>query len=299
MRKLSRRHDKGRMVLGLIVPSLLAIGFTFILPICYVIFLSLHNYNILMPSHKFVAFSNYLRLLRDLNFWYSLKVTLYFAFVGVTVEVVLALLIALFLNLRFRGQLVLRTILLLPWAVPWVINGIMWKWIFNPRFGALNALLQQLGIIKSYQVWLGRPFLALNMMILADVWKETPFIAVLLLAGLQALPKELYEAAMVEGAGAWKRFWAITLPLLRPVLFVALTLRAIWSLKTFDLVFALTQGGPSGGTNLLNYYIYNISFSRLDFGYGSAISVVFVVLILGITVGCYKLVFREVQYSGR
>jgi len=193
----------------------------------------------------------------------------------------------------------LRTILLLPWAVPWVVNGIIWKWILNPRFGALNALLQQLGIIKSYRVWLGEPFLALNMMILADIWKETPFIAILLLAGLQAIPKELYEAAMVEGAGSWRRFWAITLPLIRPVLFVALTLRAIWSLKTFDLVFALTQGGPSGGTNLLNYYIYTTSFSRLDFGYGATLSVVFVFLILIITIGCYKLVFREVQYSGR
>jgi len=294
-----RRQSKQRLIFGLVTPSMLAIGFTFLLPIGYVVYLSLHKYNILIPAHPFVGFSNYLRLLSDPNFWNSLEVTLYFAFVGVTTEVTLALLIALFLNQRFRGQMILRTILLLPWAVPWVVNGIIWKWIYNPRFGALNALLQQLGIIKSYQVWLGKPFLALNMMILADVWKETPFIAVMLLAGLQALPKELYEAAMVEGASAWRRFWSITLPLIRPVLFVALILRAIWSLKTFDLVFTLTQGGPSGGTSLLNYYIYTTSFSRLDFGYGSALSVVFVFLILIITIGCYKLVFREVQYSAR
>lgn len=285
-----------RLIIELISPSIIMIAFVFLIPIFYVLYLSLYRYNLLIPGRLFVGFQNYSHLFTSPDFWNSLKVTFYFTFVAVGVEITLGLLIALLLNQPFKGKAVLRTALVVPWAIPWVVNGIMWKWIYNPSFGALNGLLKQLGLITSYKVWLGKPFLALNMVVIADVWKETPFIAILLLAGLQTIPRTLYEAAEVEGANAVERFWNVTLPLIRPLLFVALTLRTIWALKTFDLIFALTQGGPSEGTSLLNYYIYTTSFSRLNFGYGAAISVVFTIFILIITLFYYKSIFKEVEY---
>ncbi len=267
-------------MLALFTPSLLLISFTFLVPVLYALYLSLYKYNPLFGSSEFLGLGNYLRIFSSGVFWNSLTVTVYFAFAAVLVEVLLGLLIALLLNRSFWGNSVLRAALILPWAVPWVINGIMWKWIYNPKFGALNGLLKQLGLISSYKVWLGDPFTAINMVVLADVWKETPFIALLLLAGLQTIPEHLYEAALTEGAGAWSQFWTITLPMLKPFLAIAVILRGIWAFKTFDLIYSLTQGGPSQSTNVLNFYIYTTSFSRLNFGYGSALSVLFTLLIL-------------------
>jgi ABC-type sugar transport system permease subunit len=142
----------------------------------------------------------------------------------------------------------LRMLALLPWAVPSVVNGIMWKWILNPSYGSLNGLLYSMGIIDQYIIWLGNPELALAMVVLADIWKETPFIMLLFLAALQTIPGDLYEAARVDGANRLQSFFQITLPLIRPTLFVAVALRTIWALKSFDLIYTLTAGGPSNGT---------------------------------------------------
>lgn len=292
----SSTQSRRMIVAAFMGPSIFMIALVFLVPIGYCIYLSLHKYYILVPERPFIGFQNYLNLFSNPAFWHSLSNTLYFTFVAVTVEILLGLLIALLLNQPFRGRAVLQTALIVPWAIPWVANGIIWKWIFNPKFGALNGLLKQLGLITSYKIWLGKPFTALNMVVLADVWKETSFIAIILLAGLQTIPKVLHEAAAVEGANVWQRFWNVTLPLIRPILFVALTLRTIWAFKTFDLIFALTQGGPMGGTEVLNYHIYQISFTRLKFGYGSSLSVVLTVIVLGLTLMYYRLVFREVEY---
>lgn len=288
MKNLSRKN-----LITLLLPSFLFIIFVFAVPIFYSIFISLHHYNILLPYHPFVGFKNYIKLSQDSVFWSSLKITLYFVVVAVAIELSLAMLIALLLNQDFKGREFLRVILMVPWAVPWVVNGIMWKWIFNSEFGVLNKLLLQIGIIGKNIKWLGKPFLALNMMIFADVWKETPFIAILLLAGLQAIPIDYYEAAEIEGANSWVKFCRITLPLLKPVTFVALSLRTIWAFKSFDLVYALTQGGPSQGTNLLNFYIYQTTFSHLDFGYGATLSLVLTIIILVITLLFYKFILTE------
>lgn len=279
-----------------VVPALLFIAAVFLIPLLYSLYLSLTQYSMRTGS-EFVGLENYARLATDAVFLRSLLITGYFAAVAVAVEVSLAMAIALLLNRRFIGRNFLRAALLVPWAVPWVVNGIMWRWIFNPRFGALNALLQQLGIIGEYQIWLGEPFQALNMMIVADLWKETPFIALLLLTGLQSVPASMYEAARMDGANKIQQFFRITLPLLRPVVFVAVSLRTIWALKTFDLVYALTQGGPSLGTNLLNYHIYTTSFARGNFGSGASMSVIFAVLILLLALLYYRWIFRDPEYA--
>jgi multiple sugar transport system permease protein len=185
---------------------------------------------------------------------------------------------------------------LLPWAVPSVVNGIMWKWIMNASYGALNGLLYSLGIIKDYIIWLGSPSLALAMVVWADVWKETPFIMLLILAALQTIPKDLYEAARVDGANAIQTFFNVTIPLIRPVLFVAVALRTIWALKSFDLIYTLTSGGPSGGTSVVGYYTYLKSFVNLNLGRGAASAYIMTVVVLVLVVVYQRVLYREVRY---
>jgi ABC-type sugar transport system permease subunit len=238
-------------------------------------------------------------VLRDARFWTSVRITGIYALLAVSLEIVLGFLIALMLNREFRGRGVVRMLALLPWAIPAVVNGIMWKWILNPRYGALNGLLLQLGIIKSpndYIVWLGNPTLALIMVVLADVWKETPFIMLLFLAALQTIPKDLYEAARVDGAGRLRILFNITIPLIRPTLFVAVALRTIWALKNFDLIYTLTSGGPSNGTAVLGYYTYLESFVALDLGRGAAVAYLLTLAVMGLVLLYQKALYREVQY---
>ena len=169
-------------------------------------------------------------------------------------------------------------ILLIPWALAPVANAVLWKWIYNANYGILNTILLQLGVIDQKIVWLGDPFRALNMMLIADAWKAIPFITLLLLAGLQNVPNHLYRAARVDGAGTWARFRHVTLPGLRVPLLVAIVLQSIWALKVFDLVFVLTKGGPADGTVVLNFLAWRVTFNFLDLGYGAAIANVLFVL---------------------
>jgi ABC-type sugar transport system permease subunit len=214
----------------------------------------------------------------------------------VITEICLAIAIALLLNRPFRGRWLVRMLALLPWAVPSVVNGIMWKWILNPSYGALNGFLYSLGIIKDYVIWLGSPTLALIMVILADVWKETPFIMLLVLAALQTIPKDLYEAARVDGASAWQTFSRITIPLIQPVLFVAIALRTIWALKSFDLIYTLTAGGPSGGTSVIGYYTYLKSFVSLNLGRGAAVAYIMTAIVFVLIIIYQRMLYREVKY---
>ncbi len=162
----------------------------------------------------------------------------------------------------------MRALVLVPWALPITIDAIMWKWIYNPTYGALNSLLYQLGLIANYRTWLSDPFTAMNMVIVADVWKTTPLVILLTLAALQTIPPTLYEAARVDGANAWRSFWAVTLPLLRPVLAIILVLRTMDAFKVFDIIYIMTSGGPSDGTKVIAYYTYLEAFSFLRQGRG-------------------------------
>jgi ABC-type sugar transport system permease subunit len=189
-------------------------------------------------------------------------------------QVPLGILVALLLNQKFFGQNVLRAVILIPWAVPTIVNGALWQWIYQANFGALNGLLLQFGLIDGPVLWLGSPQLALNMVIVADTWKVLPFCAITFLAGLQTIPHELYEAAEVDGAGIWHRFVDVTLPHLLPVILIIFVLRTVESFRAFDIIYQLTQGGPAGGTTVLAYEAYLTSFLKLQFGYGSAISLI-------------------------
>jgi ABC-type sugar transport system permease subunit len=299
VRHLSRRGREDRFLAYiLMLPAVLIIAVVTLFPLVRAFWVSLHRWNLLRAAEgfPFVGLNNYLFVLRDPIFHESLRITTIFVVAAVTIEIVLAVGIALMLNRPFRGRWLVRLLALLPWAIPSVVNGIMWKWILNPSYGALNGLLYSLGLIDRYIVWLGDPSLALGMVVLADVWKETPFIMLLILAALQTIPKDLYEAARVDGANPVQSFFRITLPLIQPVLFVAIALRTIWALKSFDLIYTLTAGGPSGGTSVVGYYTYLKSFVSLQLGQGAAVAFIMTFIVMVLVILYYRFLYREVRY---
>ncbi len=216
--------------------------------------------------------------------------------VSIAIELVIGVAIALLLNQNFKGRGLLRAIILIPWALPITIDAIMWKWILNPNYGALNSLLWQLGLIDSYRAWLSDPFGALNMVIVADIWKVTPLVVLLTLASLQTIPNALYEAAFVDGAGRWYSFWRITLPLLRPALAIILVIRTMDAFKVFDIIYIMTSGGPSDGTKVIAYYTYLEAFSYLRFGRGAALAYLMTLFIAIMAFIYVRLVSRETEY---
>lgn len=296
---LSRRAREDRILgIALLLPALVIIGAVTLYPLVRSFWISLHGWNLTRPNegNPFLGLANYRYILQDPTFWSSLRITVTFVVAAVALEITLAIGIALLLNRDFRGRTFVRMLALLPWAVPSVVNGIMWKWILNPSYGALNGLLYSLHLIDQYVIWLGSPNLALASVVWADIWKETPFIMLLVLAALQTIPKELYEAARVDGANAVQSFFTITLPLIRPVLFVAIALRTIWALKSFDLIYTLTAGGPSGGTSVVGYYTYIKTFVSLQLGRGAAVAYIMTVVVLILVVIYQRVLYREVKY---
>ncbi|MBP1703815.1 MAG: binding-protein-dependent transport system inner rane component [Chloroflexi bacterium] len=298
-RRPSRRLREDRILAAvLLAPALLIIAVVTIYPLLHSFWISLHAWNLMKPKegNPFVGLDNYINTLTDPIFLDSLRVTIIFTIAAVVIEISLAMGIALILNRKFIGRGLVRMLALLPWAVPAVVNGIMWKWILNPSYGALNGLLYSLGLIDEYVIWLGSPELALAMVVVADLWKETPFIMLLLLAALQTIPKDLYEAATVDGANVVQSFFRITLPLIQPVLFVAIALRTIWALKSFDLIYTLTAGGPSNGTSVVGYYTYIKSFVSLQLGRGAAVAYIMTLFVLILVYIYYRVLYRKVEY---
>jgi multiple sugar transport system permease protein len=273
----------------LVLPCLLMIFGLSVYPIIYSFWLSLHNASLLNPVRTFNGFGNYAEVLKSAEFWASMTRTLYYVFVSLVVQIVIGMLVAIVCNQEFWGRRFVRAVMLLPWAIPNIVNAVMWEWIYNASYGALNGVLMQLGFTNEKISWLGSKFLALNMIIAADTWKMVPFYAILLLAGMQTIPKDLYESATIDGSDRWKSFLNITLPLLKPVLLVIMVLRTMQCFGVFDIIYILTKGGPANGTMTISYYIYFETFGNLDFGRGSAISFIVAVLILLISFVYIKL----------
>ena len=274
----------------LIAPAALIIFGVVLYPILKTFSMSLYNIDLTRPlSRSFIGIQNYLDILSSAEFWRSMLRTLYFAAVSISAEFVFGTIVALLLNQKFYGRSFLRALIIVPWAIPTIVNGSLWRWIFNPQYGALNALLTQLGIIETYQSWLGYPFLALNMVIVADVWKMTPLVAIMILTGLQTIPTELYESAEVDGANMLRKFYHITLPMLRPVLLVVLILRTMETLKVFDIIYIMTGGGPANGTQVITYLAYREAFSYLNMSRGSTLAFLVALTIFALSVIYVKL----------
>jgi ABC-type sugar transport system permease subunit len=256
-----------------LMPLVIVLGGVALFPIGYALYLSLFRLKLTRPGNvPFVGFDNYLLLLEDSGFWAAAGRTAYFAVVVVVATTVLALLVALLLNETFRGRRLVAALLLVPWAVPSVANGLMWKWIYNPDYGALNGALLQFGLIDRYTVWLGDPGKTLLLIANALVWKEVPLAAILLLVTMKAVPADLYRAAKVDGANVWQRFLHVTLPTLRPGFLLVIVFVSMIAVRQFDLFYLLTEGGPGDASTVAAWQVYVESFRNLSFGTGSALA---------------------------
>lgn len=283
------RESRG-LALRLLLPSFLFVLLFTLYPIVESFRLSFYRLILTLPwlGQKFVGWENYGDLLADPVAIGSLVTTLIFVGVTVPLEILLGLGVALVLNESFRGRGLLRAVVLVPWAIPTVVSAQMWRFIFNDRYGFFNFLFFGTET-QSYLAPLAEPELAMIAVMTAEIWKTTSFASLILLAGMQSIPDELYEAAGIDGATAWQKFRHITLPMLKPTLLLAFLFRTIDALRVFDLVYVMTQGGPADATNVLQFYGYKKSFAEGMIGYGSAISV---------TVFCLSLVLSILYIRG-
>ena len=222
--------------------------------------------------------ANFTRLWSDNFFLTALAHTFVYAVSALTGEFLLGLGLALLLNKQIRGRGVFRASLLIPMMLPAVVVGVIWRLMLNPNFGAINGTLKQLGINTASLTWTASPKLAMLSVIAVDVWQWTPFVFLVLLAGLQAIPQEPYEAALIDGSSRWQTFWHVTLPLLKPSILIVLLLRTMDLLRVFDQIFILTEGGPGFATETISLYIYRTAFRFFDFGYAAAMSFVLLAL---------------------
>ncbi len=259
----------------LVIPACLLLLLVYAYPIGRAFWLSLFTENLstqLQPV--FSGFDNYIRMAGDGRFWRTMWNTSVFTVATLVLEVLLGLGVALVLDRSFRGRGMVRTIAILPWALPTALIALTWTWIFDGEYGVWNDILLRLNAISSGINWLGEPTLAMMATIAADVWKTTPFISILILAGLQSIPQDLYEAYAIDGATPWQSFRNITLPLILPQISIAALFRFAQAFGIFDLIQVMTGGGPGGATEVVSLYLYATVMRYLDFGYGAALVVV-------------------------
>jgi multiple sugar transport system permease protein len=273
------RHFKWFMT----IPSLLFVALMMAFPIAYTFRLSFFSWSMSSTTPpEWVGLGNYSALLHDSRFLLATWRTFYFSAIALVFEVVLGVAIALLLNRDFRGQNLFKTIFLLPMVATPVAMGLVWLLIFEPTMGVANKFLHFFHIPP--QLWLASPHQVLPSLALVDVWEWTPMISLIVLAGLSVLPSDPYEAAVVDGATPWQSFWQITLPLLKPTIIVAIMLRLIDVLKTFDIIYATTQGGPGNSSETLNIYGYILGFQYFKMGAASSLLVIFFAIVMGFTV---------------
>jgi multiple sugar transport system permease protein len=266
-----RVWTRERVLMGL--PALLLLVAVVALPVARVVQLSFHRTELEGGvALVWAGLDPWIRLWQDGRWWMALRNTAVFTGTSVALEMVLGVGVALLLHRAFRGRGLVRAITLLPWALPTAVIALAWAWIFNDVFGVANDVLVRFGLVDAPMAWLGHPGTAMLAMVVADVWKTTPFVALVVLAGLQAIPATVLEAAAVDGLSAVQRFRHVVLPLLVPSLAVAFAFRAVQAYGAFDLVYVLTGGGPGGATETVSLYAYQNDFRYLDFGYGSVIA---------------------------
>jgi multiple sugar transport system permease protein len=286
VRSLLSRHAR-ELLTGYcyLIPVILALGCTVLFPILKAMQMSLYNHVLIKPQeYGYVGLANYARLLHDEVFWLSLWNSFVWVFGSVTFQFLGGFAAALLLHQPFRARVVVRTLTLLPWIIPGVVVALIWEFIYQPNYGLLNDILSRAGLMTERIAWLANPSLAMPAVILANIWRGVPFFAIMLLAGLQAIPGELYEAARVDGASVFQRFRCITLPMLKPIIVVATATRVVWTFNYADLIFVMTSGGPANATQITSTYTLLQAYSNLDFGYAATLSVTLLLIMLAFTV---------------
>lgn len=284
-----------------LVPSYIVILGVILIPLLYAFFISFIDLtkNVRKLDNpalwEFVGFENFKNVLTNEEFFPALWKTLYFTVTSVGLEFVIGLAIALILNEQFKGRGFVRGLMLIPWAFPTIVNAVLWKWFYDANHGTVTGLFAKLGFTDGYANIFASSFSAMNAIIVADVWKNTAFIALILLAALQSLPKSAYEAAQVDGASAFRRFFKITLPLLSPAIMVALVMRTMEAFKVFDIIYIMTSGGPAGGTRTLSFLTYESSMMFGKFSYGSSVALMMSVFIMIFALVYIKILYRNVE----
>ena len=295
---ISWRARKLMIGYSYLVPAALCMLATVVVPIGLAIKMSLYNDVLYKPqAYQFIGLGNYVRMVQDPVFWLTLWNSVVWVFGSVVLQFLLGFAAALLLHQAFRGRALVRTLTLLPWIIPGVVVGLIWEWLYQPNYGVINDLLLKAGWMQDRVAWLSSPDLAMGAVVFTNVWRGIPFFAIMLLAGLQAIPDELYEAAHVDGAGVVSRFWHITIPLLRPIIVVATATRIIWTFNYADLIFVMTGGGPANATQITSTYTLMQAYSNLDFGYAGALSVVLLLVMLAFT-AAYLRITRGVEEAG-
>ena len=279
--------------LALIAPSVVLILLIAIVPVVQTFLYSLSYYNLADPmNERFIGLENYITLFSDTKFYDNFKNTMFFAVCTVSLQLIIGLLGAMLMNKVTRGVSFVRAAVLIPYAIPGVVVAQMFSFLFNGDFGAVNAILQQVGVLQTAFPFLAKPGWAMFVIILTNTWKQFPFVALMLLSGLQTIPRELYESADVDGANALRQFLSITLPGIKPMILVVLLFRTMGDIRIFDLVYAMTGGGPANTTSTMLYQAYIYLFKDMNFGMGSAWSTVIFAIILTISL-IYNKLFKS------
>lgn len=274
------------------IPVFILLGLVVIFPLIYALNLSLFENNLRFPlEHDFIGFGNYYTVVTAPLFRLVVQNTVFFTILAVTAITLFSLGVALVFNEQFKGRGLARTLLLVPWAIPAIVNGLMWKELYSTNFGVINWLLQLGGL--SPVGWLTDKNVAMYSVVIAQVWKEFPWATLLLLAGVAAVPEDLFDASKVDGANFIQRFRHVTLPLIRPMIILVLIFETMWSLWAFDVIYAITRGGPSASTTTLGYWLYEVAFRQMEFGEGAALSYIMGVVILVIAYVYIRALYRE------
>jgi multiple sugar transport system permease protein len=272
---------------------ILVILFT-VFPVGYAIYNSLHRILLVLPTTPFIGLKNYAEVLKSVYFKEALLNTLFFTVTTAPATVIISLGIARLLLTKFYGRVILRPVILLPWAIPGSVAGILWLWIFHGQWGLLNGFLLKLGILKNYIPWLMNARLAKFSVSIAHIWTQVPFASILLMAALTTISKDIYEAAEVDGAGAFRRLFSITIPQIKGMLIITLIYECIMGLTSYDVVYSMTGGGPGGATTLLSYYIWAEAFKLLSFGRGAALGVVMAVITFALIMAILKAIPTDI-----
>jgi multiple sugar transport system permease protein len=289
---LSRFIDR-HQALVFPAPAVITLSLIVIIPIVYNLYLAFTKWTIGLGQPRFIGLDNFIELLSDERVWNGVKVMVYFSGLSLSLEMVLGLCIALYFHRNFRGSEIVQAVYILPFAATPVAVALIWRIMLNPEIGVMNYLLRSVGLPGS--LWVSHAQTVVPALVLVDVWKWTPMITLIVLAGLKSLPRVPYEAAQIDGASAFQAFWYITLPMIRPVLIAALMLRSLDNLKEFDMIYTITQGGPGISSETLYLYSYNVGFSFFKAGYGAALMVVvfLIVLVFNVVMNRMRLSARE------
>lgn len=291
--RLSRHHRDIWFAIILLLPAISLMGLTIVSPLIKSVMMSFTDYSLLSPESTWNNFGNYRKLLTSTDFYHSLRVTLVYVFITVVIDLLVGLTLAVLLNrnIRFRGFF--RSIVMIPWAIPTIVTALIFLWIYQSDYGVLNYLLVHTGLLESNVNWLQSVDFALPAIIAVAVFRQTPLVSVMILAGLQNISSSLYEAAKIDGAGGWKLFTSITLPLLKPVISSVALIMIVNNFQMFTLFFTLTNGGPAGATSTLAILTYETAFSKYEMGKGSAIGVIWLVLLFSFSVIFTRLMNRD------